>query len=304
MNYQRISILGCGWLGFPLACRLVAEDHFVRGSTTTKENIPMLEEAGIEPYYVRLDPRINGDDVVSFFDVDTVVLNIPPPRVEDRISFMLQQGEELINRLNAPSVKRLVMVSSTSVYGSGNQDADETDSHLPETENGKGLIAMEKQLMEGLKASVAVVRMAGLIGPGRNPGRFLSNRSTHGQDVAGGESNKDAANTDVKGKRAGGKNISGNGEEPVNLIHLEDAIGVVTALIRQPELTGVFNACAQNHPTRKEFYIQASSKQGFALPVFTDRAPRPWKRVISNKIRESSGYHFVYDDPIDALKDL
>jgi nucleoside-diphosphate-sugar epimerase len=68
MTYHRISILGCGWLGFPLGIRLLERDHFVRGSTTTKDKIPLLEEAGIEPYHIQqLDPRISGDDVTSFF---------------------------------------------------------------------------------------------------------------------------------------------------------------------------------------------------------------------------------------------
>ncbi|MGM0739302.1 MAG: SDR family NAD(P)-dependent oxidoreductase, partial [Bacteroidota bacterium] len=212
MTYQRISILGCGWLGFPLGVRLLELDHFVRGSTTTKDKIPLLEESGIEPYFIRLDPRISGDDVTSFLDVDTVVLNIPPPRVPDRVTLMQQQADELVSYVNASPVRRLVMVSSTGVYASRQQDADETDPHPPETENGKGLVTMERRLMEGLYASVAVVRMAGLFGPERNPGWFLA-----------------------------GKMVPGNGEEPVNMIHLEDAIGVVQTLIGQPEISGIFN---------------------------------------------------------------
>ena len=275
MTYHRISILGCGWLGFPLGIRLLEQDHFVRGSTTTKDKIPLLEESGIEPYYLQLDPRISGDDVTSFFHVDTVVLNVPPPRVPDRITVMQQQADELVSYVNASPVRRLVMVSSTGVYAARQQAADETDPHPPETENGKGLVAMESMLLEGLKASVVVVRMAGLFGPERNPGRFLSGRRT-----------------------------SGNGGEPVNMIHLEDAIGVIQALIEQPEVNGIYNACAREHPTRSEFYRKASELSGNPPPVFTDEGPRPWKRIISEKIRAATGYRFVYDNPIDGLQVL
>ena len=268
MTHHRISILGCGWLGFPLAQQLVANNHFVRGSTTTKEKIPLLEESGIEPYFLTLDPRLSGDDITSFFDVDTVVLNIPPPRVDNRIAVMQQQANELISYLNASPVKRVIMVSSTSVYGFKNQDADENDAHPAETENGKGLVEMERMLMQGLNAIVAVVRMAGLIGPDRHPGRFMA-----------------------------GKEVGGNGEEPVNLIHQDDAIGVVDALIRQPEISGVFNACAREHPTRREVYVNAAENLGYEPPVFRDSSPRPWKRIISKKIRETTGYSFAYDDP-------
>ena len=275
MKSCRISILGCGWLGVPLGCRLLEQGHFVRGSTTTKDKIPLLEQSGVEPYYLILDPHFRGDDISTFFDVDTVVLNIPPPRVPDRVVFMQQQADELVSRIRASTVRRLVMVSSTGVYAARQQNADESDPHPPDTENGKGLLAMETKLMNGLKASVAVVRMSGLFGPGRNPGRFLAGRS-----------------------------VSGNGDEPVNMIHLEDAVGVITALIEQPELTGVFNACAREHPTRKEFYREASEKSGFEMPEFADSTARPWKRIISNKIRVATGYPFVYDDPIDGLDDI
>ena len=275
MTWQRISIMGCGWLGFPLGLRLLEQDHFVRGSTTTKDKIPLLEEAGIEPYFLQLDPRINGDDVTSFFNVDTVVLNIPPPRVPDRITVMQQQADELISYLNVSPVRRVVMVSSTGVYASKRQDAGEADPHPPETDSGRGLVAMEAMLSEGLQASVAVVRLAGLFGPERNPGRFLA-----------------------------GREVSGNGREPVNMIHLVDAIGVVTALVDRPELTGVYNACASGHPTREEFYRSASERTGLAAPVFTDSEPRPWKRIISEKIRTATGYEFVYDDPLEGLRDL
>ncbi|MDG5767420.1 NAD-dependent epimerase/dehydratase family protein [Balneolales bacterium ANBcel1] len=275
MTYQRISILGCGWLGLPLACKLIENGDFVRGSTTTKEKIPLLEEAGIEPFYLRLDPHISGDDVTSFFDVDTVVLNITPPRVTDRTTYMLRQGEELISYLNSSPVKRLVMVSSTSVYGSKGQDADESDPHPPDTPNGIGLAAMEQQLMEGLQASVTVIRMAGLIGPGRHPGRFLA-----------------------------GRDVEGNGEEPVNLIHQDDAIGTVISVINKTGISGTYNACGREHPSRKELYEKASLILGFEPPRFTGNTPKAWKRVISEKLREHTEYRYVFDNPLDALNHM
>lgn len=33
-----VSILGCGWLGLPLAEQLLAEGYSVKGSTTRAEN--------------------------------------------------------------------------------------------------------------------------------------------------------------------------------------------------------------------------------------------------------------------------
>ncbi|MDI6400939.1 SDR family oxidoreductase [Balneolaceae bacterium ANBcel3] len=275
MNIKRIAVTGCGWLGLPLAARLAEQVHFVRGSTTQKEKIPLLEEEGIEPWLVRLNPAPEGDNIHAFFEVDTVVLAFPPPRTENKTSFMEQQARELIQALNSSGVSRLIMASSTGVYGFHQQDADEQDPHPPQTENGKGLKMMEELFLADAKASTAVVRLAGLIGPGRNPGRFLSGRST-----------------------------GGNGNEPVNLIHQTDAIGVIEALIMQPDLTGIFNACAAEHPSRTLFYSTAARRFGYPEPIFAESEPKPWKRIISDRIRKEAGYSFVYDNPIDALEDM
>lgn len=49
-----IGILGCGWLGKPLAEHLLAEGYRVKGSTTTPEKKEILLDAGIEAFKVTL----------------------------------------------------------------------------------------------------------------------------------------------------------------------------------------------------------------------------------------------------------
>ena len=45
-----VSVIGCGWLGFPLAKLLINKGFSVKGSTTQQEKISLLENAGIEAY--------------------------------------------------------------------------------------------------------------------------------------------------------------------------------------------------------------------------------------------------------------
>lgn len=76
---ETISILGCGWLGEPLAERLVGDGYTVKGSTTTAEKLDRLAAKGVAPYLIRLDledPRLDPD----FFDAEVLFLNIPPGR--------------------------------------------------------------------------------------------------------------------------------------------------------------------------------------------------------------------------------
>ena len=44
---MQVSILGCGWLGLPLAKALIGEGYTVKGSTTTPAKLNLLKEEGV-----------------------------------------------------------------------------------------------------------------------------------------------------------------------------------------------------------------------------------------------------------------
>ena len=66
---ETISILGCGWLGVPLAEYLIKCGYRVKGSTRTKEELAVLESKGIEPSLLVLDPDIRGENLDSFWEL-------------------------------------------------------------------------------------------------------------------------------------------------------------------------------------------------------------------------------------------
>mgnify|MGYP003615968040 CR=1 FL=1 len=41
---MKISILGCGWLGFPLAQKLIETGYEVKGSTTSESKLEALKK--------------------------------------------------------------------------------------------------------------------------------------------------------------------------------------------------------------------------------------------------------------------
>ena len=51
---QKVSILGCGWLGIPLAKALLKKGLLVKGSTTTVEKISLLKSFGVEPHLISI----------------------------------------------------------------------------------------------------------------------------------------------------------------------------------------------------------------------------------------------------------
>jgi len=79
MNQNKIAILGCGWLGLPLAKKLISKNFIVRGSTTSKDKISVLENERIEPFLITLDKEFDKKNLSEFLkNIDILIINIPP----------------------------------------------------------------------------------------------------------------------------------------------------------------------------------------------------------------------------------
>lgn len=75
-DFKTISIIGCGWFGFPLARLLKSKGLAVKGCKRTPAGVEALTQAGIEGYCVGLDK----DAVLpeGLLDADVLVINLPP----------------------------------------------------------------------------------------------------------------------------------------------------------------------------------------------------------------------------------
>ena len=87
----KISILGCGWLGFPLAKALLNKGFHVNGSTTTVEKLDVLKNEGINPFLIDVPLSIDKENhgVESFLAAmipflegsETLIIDIPPTAI-------------------------------------------------------------------------------------------------------------------------------------------------------------------------------------------------------------------------------
>ena len=106
---MQISILGCGWLGLPLAQTLLQRGHTVKGSTTREEKLATLQEHGITPYLIRFDPEINNDYQPDFFDSEVLIVNIPPKRSEEATEVYPRQIASLLEVIEKSPVKKVAV---------------------------------------------------------------------------------------------------------------------------------------------------------------------------------------------------
>ncbi len=112
-----ISILGCGWLGLPLAEILRDEGHVIKGSTTDPDKLEVLKGKQIDPYLIDLEPDLNEGADEEFWDADLLILNIPAGRRRDNVEeFHPRQISAVIEKVKKSSIAFVLFISSTSVY--------------------------------------------------------------------------------------------------------------------------------------------------------------------------------------------
>lgn len=277
-----VSILGCGWLGRPLARHLVERGVFVRGSTTTPEKVNALRQDGVEPYLLTLDPGLSGENVASFFASPILVLNVPPSRdADDVCSRYLRKIDAVRLAAGEGDVEWILFASSTGVYPNVERQVTEADQPPgepdalpgPRRRTGRAVLEAEARLIDDPAFATTIVRFGGLYGEDRHPGRFLAGRT--------GVSRPEA---------------------PVNLIHREDCVALLTTLIKQDCRNEVFNACADAHPARRAVYTRAAEVLGLTPPSFDDSDATTGKIVDNQKVKDRCGYEFRHPDPLADLE--
>jgi uroporphyrin-III C-methyltransferase len=264
---KNVSILGLGWLGLPLALELQKRGYTINGSKASLAKVKPLAKHGIHTSRIRINKNeIIGDWESFIHDTSVLIINFPPKRIPDITTIHPLQIAQIIK--HTPKTMRVVFVSSTSVYQNTNSSVDESVHCSPEKESGKALLKAETLLKEYFGSNLTILRLAGLIGPKRHPGRFLANK-------------RQLKNPNV----------------PVNLIHQIDAIGLITAILDQEYYGELLNGCADIHPHRQDFYANAALALGLPKPIFENTEAEKFKIIDNSKSKIALNYAYQYANP-------
>lgn len=266
-----ISILGCGWLGMPLAKDLIQAGISVKGSTTRTEKLKEIAAHNIVPFLIQLN-NLDDNIVSRFLENEILIINVPPGRKNPDPNAYVNSLHNLNNRISTSTIKKVIFVSSTSVYQENNSVATE-ESEINEDENAQRLFRAEEIFRNNPNVKTTLIRMSGLIGPNRHPGRFF----------------------------AGKENIP-NGLSPVNLIHLDDCIGIIKSIINQNYWGQTINASALSHPTKQEFYTKATKIYNGLSASFKEENQQ-FKIISSDKLLCDLDYEFKHPDLMKWLEE-
>lgn len=247
---ESISLLGCGWMGFPIAQYLVEKGYLIKGSTTHQQKIAQLIQAEISAFIINLQNLT--DETEDFLKSDILIIAIAYKNIND--------FKKLITFIEKSPVKKVMFISSTSVYPSHNSIVDETTKTIT-----KPLTQIEDLFRSNENFKSIILRCSGLFGYDRKPGNFIQESMP------------------VK-----------NPEGFVNMIHRDDCIAIIEQIIVQNIWEDIFNACADEHPRRRDYYEQETKKLGLPPPIFEKCSKNVYKIVSNKKLKKRLVYRFKY----------
>jgi len=276
---MRVLIIGCGYVGLPLGKALVAKEHEVYGVRRSAEGNAELEAAGIKPLVADITQPETLAALPGPFDwvVNCVSSSKGGPEVYRQV--YLDGTKNLLQWLSANPPKKFIYTSSTSVYGqTDGMPVKESASTMPVNETSQILVQTEKLLLQAFQTSkfpAVILRVAGIYGPGR--GHLFQQYL------------KDEAR------------IHGKGDRIINMIHLDDAVGVIMAALKGGHAGEIYNVVDDEPVSQVNFYRWLGEALGKDMPPHAteeENAERKRgltnKKVANRKLKMELGYQYIH----------
>ena len=273
-----VSIIGCGWLGQALATVLLAEKVPVLASYQSQATLEKLNSLNIPatqlilPIAADINAIASGSNTVNvdqaLFENDVLIIAIPPQLKKGKLDYPLKI-KQLVKLAEQGKTQHIILLNSTAIYnglvGAINENSS-LDSSAAKVET---LLAAEQAVKEFSK-QVHILRLAGLVGPNRHPGKFLQSGR-----------------------------VFTHASAQVNLVHQADVVNIIKLLIKdthhQPPV--VYNVVSHTKINRKGYYQAAAKALDLSVPCFEpEQDEQASKLVIGDKLRTELQYRYVYDD--------
>jgi nucleoside-diphosphate-sugar epimerase len=264
-----VSIIGCGWLGQALAKKLLAENVEVLASYQSETTLEKLTSLNIPAKQLTLPvTNISAIDNNALFQQDVLVIAIPPQIKKARVDYPLKI-QHLVEGAELGKIKHIILLNSTAIYNGLVGEIDESERLNLSAEKVQTLLAAE-QVLQRFSKQVSILRLAGLVGPGRHPGKFLKS-----------------------------DRVFSNASAQVNLVHQADVVNIITMLSKNTigDTQTTYNVVSDTKTDRKGYYQAAAKAMGLAPPNFEpEEICYASKQVLGSKLREELNYNYVYDD--------
>ena len=276
---MKCLIVGCGYVGLPLGGELVRLGHEVAGLRRQASAENELKAAGIRPLVGDVTRPESLGRLPHAFDWVVNCVASGGGTAEEYRRIYLQGTRHLMEWLSATPPQKFVYTGSTSVYGqTDGSPVKETSPTEPLVETAKVLLETEKLLLTAAgerKFPAVILRVAGIYGPDRGHAfkQFLKNEAR----------------------------IEGDGSRFLNMIHRDDLIGCLIAVLKGGRAGEIYNTVDDEPVTQANFFQWLAEELGKEPPPMVPENPEADrkrgvtnKRVSNRKLKMELGHQFKY----------
>ncbi|MBB3655934.1 nucleoside-diphosphate-sugar epimerase [Rhizobium sp. BK650] len=281
---MHVMIFGCGYSGTVIAEAFGESGIRVSGTTRSQEKAEELRNAGIETFL--FDGETLGDELrKAMADVTHLIQSIAPRDADPLLALLGYDGTALL-----PDLQWIGYLSTVGVYGDhkGGWVTEETSCVPVSGRSKERLEAEEGWLALGRARDVpaAILRLAGIYGPGRNA--FVNlDRGTARRII--------------------------KKDQVFNRIRVED-IGASTRFLSEHALGGIYNVTDDRPGPPQDVIVEAARLMGVEPPpeqAFETAEMTPMARSfygenkrVSNAKLKAAGYRFAFPDYPMSLAQL
>ncbi len=282
---MRLVVFGPGYSAMVAIRRLHRRAEWIAATARSAERLDELE--GMSVRALPFDGSARSKPVaIALADATHLLISIPPN--DDGDAVLKHHRADITN---APQLHSIVYLSTVGVYGDhGGARVDETTEPRPRSARSKARLAAEKA-WQGMAAETgapaAILRLAGIYGPGRNALANLA-RGTARRVVKPGQM--------------------------FNRIHVDDVAKAIDAALSR-EASGLFNVADDRPAPPQKVVAYAAELMGVAPPqevpfVVADLSAlaRSFygenKRVRNNRLKQELGVALAYPSYREGLSAL
>ena len=278
---KNVFIVGCGYMGIRLSRLERAEGSRVAAMARSEASGNLLRQEGMEVVAGDLDdaPSLEGLPIEG-----AIVYYFAPPTPEGLVDSRMDNFLSSIDSSCLP--ERVVLISTTGVYGNcGGDWVTEDRPPAPEADRAKRRLSAETMLTSWGKANsvpVIILRVPGIYGPGKLPGRRLRQ----------------------------GLPVLREEDSPFsNRVHADDLARACLAAARRGKGGGIYNISDGHPTTMTDYFYKVADHLDIPRPpaISLEEAKRSLsegmlsylaesKRLDNRKMREELGVEPLYPD--------
>lgn len=275
-------IFGCGYVGTALAEVLATIGLRVGALTRNAERAAALRKSGLaEVVQADLDGTDWQRKLSGRYDAVVNCVSSAGGGIDGYRKSYVEGQKRIIEWAETQKLRSYIYTSSTSVYPQdGGVEVDEGADTSEAGSAGQVLLESERLIESNADRfdSWAVLRLAGIYGPGRH---FLLNQLKDGDGV-----------------------IPGRGDYHINMIHCDDIVTAMLAALRSGSPSGIYNICDDQPTTKEAVLLYLAQKLDLPLPRFDpdNVSPRlkrrggrmPDRLILNQKAKAELGWQPRY----------